>query len=201
MGPNLREKVLVSPGYDASFRLSDNCLYCLREVVNSCYGMAMVEAGIMNYANHAATFTKERRLLPPFDVGLVKRLPFMRKLLNALGGFKLSNVVIDGKQQEREEIYWRIVRPNHPEDVGPAHRDREFHERDGMHAGGQTVKCWIPLWCEPACGLCFPEIGVDVCKEGTIALFGADTLHCGAVNIGTAARISLEMTLALDDRA
>lgn len=209
---NIRSKVLGTPGYDASLRLNALELDMLSRIVFSQYLDAIRNAGIANYGNHAAMFPKSARLLSSFDVAHIKPMRFMDALRDNLGYFSISKVILpDGTQEDREEIYWRIVRPNHPEDVGKLHRDSDFHKQYGIEQGKQTVKCWIPLWCEPLCGLMV--IPTDARMEyrdgkyidpqkwfsepGTIVLFNQNVEHTGAINTGTSARVSIEMTLVL----
>lgn len=198
----LRAKVLGTPGYDASLRLEDFELAAMREIVHKQYCRAVCSTGIESCGDHAKIFAKARRLLEPFQAGLITVLPFLQTLRAEFGNFTLSKVILpDGTQEDREEIYWRIVRPNHPEDVGKLHRDSDFHKQYGIEQGKQTVKCWIPLWCERCCGLiiCTNDHNAMVDEPGTIALFNSDVQHIGAVNTGTTARVSVEMTLVLDD--
>ncbi len=171
-------------------------LHRLREMVEYRYYEAIIESRIELYGKHADIFTKARRLLPDVEVSEIKAMPFMGKLHDELGAFTLAKVILpDGTQTPREEIYWRIVRPNEPSDVGPAHRDRDFHAQYGILEGVDTRKVWIPLWCEENCGL---RVGdTIVWQPGTMAVFDADTVHQGVVNRGKSARVSMEMTLVL----
>ncbi len=193
---------MVSAGVDeamlnTSLRLTDKELLVLRNIVKEKYINALLNAGIQRYGDHAAIFTKWQRLFRVDDVAVVKHMGFYADIRGMLGPFTLSDVVVDGVVQPgREEVYWRIVRPNCPDDVGPAHCDREFHERDGMHFGKETVKIWIPLWCETGCGLHIFDVGV-FSGPGTILMFGPDMLHQGMVNTATTARVSMEMTAVL----
>ncbi len=171
-------------------------LASLREMVKYSYSSAILDAGIELYGRHADIFTKARRLLPDYDVDEIKAMPFMHKLRDDLGAFTLATVILpDGTQTPREEIYWRIVRPNEPSDVGPAHRDRDFHAQYGILEGVDTRKVWIPLWAEENCGLRVHD--TIVWEPGTMAVFDADTVHQGVVNRGKSARVSMEITLVL----
>lgn len=200
MSASLKDKVLAS--HDASLRLSADELDFFRREVNAQYMEIVLTAGITAHGQHAALFPKSARLLDASAVTLIKAMPFMQTLRGHFGDFALSNVVLpDGEIIDREEIYWRIVRPQHPEDVGEPHRDRDFHEAEGTHAGKRTVKCWIPLWCEKNCGLGIglPGLWNDVYfdEEGALVLFNSNVRHWGTVNVGSSARVSIEMTLVL----
>ena len=69
------------------------------------------------------------------------------------GDFKISNVVYDTiNVSGREEICWRIVRPNVENVIGLLHADRWFHKL-GQSALAPakpdfTIKIRIPLSCE-----------------------------------------------------
>lgn len=46
-----------------------------------------------------------------------------------------------------ENVYWRLVRPNHPNDVGPVHADYWFWElgHGSLSSSFARVKTWMPL--------------------------------------------------------
>jgi hypothetical protein len=194
-------KISNTDYYVGSIEIGEDDLSLLRDDVESQYLRNLAAFGIIHYGNQSLMFHKSNRVLPPIDIVAIKRRGFISVLRHMFGNFSLSNVVIDGQvYHDSEEIYWRIVRPNEPTDVGPAHRDVEFHQRDGMHAGRQTIKCWIPLWCESDCGLAIEaQYGTWQCDQpGKIYLFGPQVLHHGMINTGTTARVSVEMTLVLE---
>ena len=116
--------------------------------------------GIEAYGDHERVFCRgANRLLEGDDVAQIKRLRFAGWLLQgrrSMSRFPIAPVVLpDGTVDAgREEVYWRIVRPREPADVKkPKHCDAQFHVKHGILAGATTLKCWIPLWCEPGCGL------------------------------------------------
>ncbi len=51
--------------------------------------------------------------------------------------------------EKRPEIYFRVVRPGKPEDVGPIHCDKWFNELYGLGYGGcRSVKVWLSIFTE-----------------------------------------------------
>ena len=119
------------------------------------------ELGIARYhelshlIDHNKVWNKSNRCLPPNFVQTIKGKDFFVKLKQLFGEFVISDVAYDDKViSGEEEIYWRLVRPNTPADVGPLHADKWFHEILGL--GGKafpensfTLKIWIPIYCEP----------------------------------------------------
>jgi len=74
-------------------------------------------------------------------------MSLLRQLTDAVGEFQIS--AEDGS--DWEEIYWRLVRPHEPSDVGPLHADRWFWDLgDGTTpAGRERLKVWIAIVAEP----------------------------------------------------
>jgi hypothetical protein len=201
------EQIYGSPGYCLR-SLSADDLEFFRSVIGNHYLKILYDAGIENYGNHVALFPKEKRLFSQWQVDVVKSMRFMHAIRTALGDFTVADIELpDGKTEPREEIYWRLVRPHEPSDVGQWHRDSDFHKAHGTHQDHMTVKCWIGVYVEPHCGLAVipdshvcaggEELTLD-CNAGTVVIFGHDLLHRGLLNVGTRARVSAEITLALD---
>lgn len=169
---SVRDKIFGSPGYSTDLRLSPEELQVFRDAIDGQWLAAIsseypqhVETfrkhGLAHYhkfahlIDHGKLWFKEHRLLPQKDVDRISALPFMKTLQREFGDFSISDVVYGNTIVEgRQEIYWRIVRPDHESDVGPIHADKWFHnvlgEGYGMFPPGvQTVKIWIPIYCEP----------------------------------------------------
>ena len=99
---------------------------------------------------HADFWTKRKRIIGEANLTKIMQMDFVRKLRDYLGDFKISNE--EGIQTA--EIYWRLVRPNKHEDIGPIHADRWFW--DGMDNSKEVLenkqyerlKLWIPLYSE-----------------------------------------------------
>jgi len=70
----------------------------------------------------------------------------MKELEKAYGAFTLS----DEEEVGYGEMYWRIVRPDRPTDVGPVHADYMFWDlgHGKMPANSFRVKVWLALFAE-----------------------------------------------------
>lgn len=102
---------------------------------------------LVNLIDHRSAWPKLERILPQHAVDQIRQLPTFQKLAEEFGGFMIS----DEENLGRENIYWRLVRPDSPSDVGPMHADQWFWDLghgktpDHMH----RVKVWIAIYCEP----------------------------------------------------
>jgi hypothetical protein len=100
--------------------------------------------------NHGDFWPKSKRIIGKLNLIKVIKMPFMQNLKNILGDFKISNE--EGIQNE--EIYWRIVRPNNREDIGPIHADKWFWDAmDNSSISNENIryerlKLWMPLYSE-----------------------------------------------------
>lgn len=97
--------------------------------------------------DHAALWPKAVRILPREAVAEIRQMSLFRRLEQAWGAFAIS----DEENVGSEEIYWRIVRPDEPADVGPLHADCWFWElgHGNTPSGVDRVKVWIGVYCEP----------------------------------------------------
>lgn len=96
---------------------------------------------------HNQLWCKANRILPETTVKMIRSTSLVKALEQHYGSFKISNE--EGLLSE--EIYWRLVRPNQSDDMGPIHADCWFwnlgHGMTPEHC--KRVKVWIALWCEP----------------------------------------------------
>jgi hypothetical protein len=168
----VKEKIFNKPGYSTDLCLSSDELEFFRFTIEkqwlACiaarypeHGESFRKLGLTNYhklahlVNHKTLWDKESRLFQQKTVEKIKQLPFMEKLKTVFGEFSISDVVCGNTIFEgRQEIYWRIVRPDAVSDVGPLHADKWFHNVLGsgygmFPPGIVTVKLWIPIYCEP----------------------------------------------------
>lgn len=168
---NLISDVFGDVGYSTGLKLNDDelavfraeieaqWLSCIKENAPSLYTKAQ-ELGIVNYhlisneVNHKKLWHKKSRILPLQSVEKIKQLPFMSKLRDEFGEFSISDAIDTEQHNNREEIYWRLVRPNSESDVGPLHKDEWFHGAANSGYGMfskdvTTIKIWIPIFCEP----------------------------------------------------
>ena len=168
----IKKALYEDVGYTLDYKLSDIELQVLREFVFVQY-IAVIEknypeylelfkaAGIESYhtlshlIDHSAIWFKLNRCLPQSDCDQIKELPFWSTLVEDFGPFKIGEVVYEREiEGGRDEMYWRIVRPNQPTDVGTLHADAWFHKtmniRDrAFPIGAHALKIWIPLYVEP----------------------------------------------------
>jgi len=166
------DKVINSPGYSVDLKLNLNELNMFRDAVSKQYIELLKKINpnfyknkeddlIQNYHNlkdridHAKIIPKINRCLPMDFVDNFKSMQIYKNLVSIFGSFKISGIIADNQTfPNHEEIYWRLVRPNIAEDVGPLHADKWFHEIDHNHnkvlgLNTYTIKIWIPLFSEP----------------------------------------------------
>ncbi len=167
----IKKKVFGDLGYSADMRLEAFELEVFRQLVRD-HWLKVIDGvhpeltkeaqtiGIDKYhqisdrMNHSRLWTKTHRILPQSSVDKIKSLPFIAKLQEEFGPFSISDIYDTKQHFGQQEIYWRLVRPNQPGDVGSLHRDSWFHdsfnEGYGMFPEGTvTIKVWIPIYCEP----------------------------------------------------
>jgi hypothetical protein len=96
--------------------------------------------------NHKTAWPKLKRILEQPAVDIIRKLPTFGKLEKEFGDFVIS----DEENLGRENIYWRLVRPDSPSDVGPMHADQWFWVlgHGATPEGVQRVKLWIAIYCE-----------------------------------------------------
>lgn len=178
------------------------------------------------HIDHRALWIKSARILSPEVVRQIRRLPFVQRLEDELGTFRIANE----ERLYEEEIYWRLARPQVAEDVGPMHADSWFWAlgHGDLPEGYSRVKIWIPLYVEPGAnglrlvpgshqqswpyagvyrdGMTKPQILVAdkdlpiqpfLSQPGEAILFNDDLLHGGMVG-GVSCRVSLEWTLFVE---
>ncbi len=162
------DRLFGSPGYCTDIRLTPEELEVFvgeveRQWLDRMEGAAPDHAGrfrdtgIAGYhrftdvVDHRSLWPKPVRVLPQDAVERIKSLGFLQRVRDTLGPFRIAEFVWENRTEPgREEIYWRLVRPNAADDVGPLHADTWFHETVGGGKGqfGEdevTVKLWIAL--------------------------------------------------------
>lgn len=102
---------------------------------------------LSNLIDHASIWQKSNRILPQYAVDLIRSTSLMKSLENIYGHYVIS----DEENIGREEIYWRLVRPQQPLDFGPLHADAWYWElgHGVTPAGVKRIKVWIAIYCEP----------------------------------------------------
>lgn len=169
--PGLKKQVFGEVGFSAEMKLSASELEIFRQHISD-HWQAVIDAahpelskeakslGIKNYhhlsdrMDHSKLWAKNNRILPQKSVEAIKTLPFIQHLKNEFGAFTISDAYDTKQHVGEQEIYWRLVRPHQPTDIGSLHRDSWFHQAMnggyGMFPKGTvTVKVWIPIYCEP----------------------------------------------------
>ncbi len=197
----LASRIFDSPGYATYCYLLPKELELLRAWISS------------RELSHDEVKNKANRIFTPEEVERVKVFEFLKAVRNDLGNFTVSDVVVGSEiQRGREEVYFRVVRPNEEADVGALHRDTEHHARvPGLHrADEETVKAWIAVETEPGLNglLVVPDSHRSTLQTpellrlspGDIVLFNENLLHGGALNRGARARVSVEITLCFPRR-
>ena len=115
---------------------------------------AFAKVGVGHYhevahlIDHVTAWPKKERILSQQAVNEIRQMSIMQALEREYGKFKIS----DEEHVGREELYWRLVRPNYANDVGPLHADHWFHVLDPdfeIAADEKTVKVWTAISVEP----------------------------------------------------
>lgn len=174
---------------------------------------------------------KALRILAPEFSEEFMRLDGIRSLRTYFEGFDLANVTYNQLVIEnREEVYFRVVRPKEASDVGSFHRDQWFNEiYTPENAHLSSFKVWIALNCPPGSGLKFvlrsedrewpyevvstpngprPKGAVPNSEPsiqprisaGEAFIFDPFTLHKGAINPGPENRVSVELCFTENNR-
>lgn len=98
--------------------------------------------------DHGMVWKKEARMLPKLAVAEIRKMSLIRQLESEYGPIE----IVDEEKIGREEIDWRLVRPNEPNDIGPFHADAWFRALGhGANPGKnkKAIKVWVALCCEP----------------------------------------------------
>lgn len=103
---------------------------------------------ITNTFDHSRIWTKHNRILHREFIDEFKTTDFWKSLNNLFGDISISDEELLGY----ENVYWRLVRPEAPKDVGPLHRDEWFwilNDYFGLKPFEyKRLKVWIPLQVE-----------------------------------------------------
>lgn len=160
---SLAEEVAGAPGYSTQLSLPEPELTLIRQLIKDQYlqqiglhhpdklelfrhsSMADYHQ-LCHHIDHEKLWPKVKRILPQSSVEMIQALSFMKELEKAYGAFTLS----DEEDVGYGEMYWRIVRPDCPTDVGPIHADYMFWDlgHGKMPANSFRVKVWLALFAE-----------------------------------------------------
>jgi len=96
--------------------------------------------------DHGSVWPKSRRILGPAAVEEIRGMSLVHRLEEEFGRFEIS----DEDEVGHEEMYWRLVRPSNPADVGPLHADEWFWALGhGFTPPDKVrVKVWMAIYCE-----------------------------------------------------
>lgn len=163
--PNIRAALENEAGYLTGLHLNKDELTKIRSWITSSWLLNIGKnatpetvkefklVGINRYhelahlLDHRSIWPKATRILNPDVVTEIRSMSLIRSLEDEFGYFEIS----DEENVGHEEIYWRLVRPNSPTDVGPLHADAWFWNLGhGITPPGfKRVKVWIAIFCTP----------------------------------------------------
>jgi hypothetical protein len=169
---NIISKINNNPGYSTDLVLSNHDLENIKKFIQNDYLSILNNLGITSFdsrinseienyhhishlIDHNTAWSKLSRCLSQFNVEIIKRSDFFDTIRSIFGPVSISKLTFGNDYDlSREEIYWRLVRPNFPEDVGALHADSWFHAALNSYGkaipeNSRTIKVWIPIFCEP----------------------------------------------------
>ena len=162
---NIKSCLEMGCGYHTGLNFLPHELAKIRSLINNswvnhienmtsqCTARQFEKIGIDRYhelchlLDHGSMWPKVSRILDPNAVAEIRNMSLIRKLEQEFGCFNIS----DEDNVGHEEIYWRLVRPNSPADVGPFHADAWFWElgHGVTPPECKRVKVWIAIYCDP----------------------------------------------------
>jgi hypothetical protein len=160
----IKKKLIGTPGFSTDLSLKNEELIRLRHLIHNQWierikSLApeqvnrFEELGMKQYhqasklLDHSSMWPKKVRILPWNAVLEIRKMNFFRQLEDYFGPFEIS----DEENVGREEIYWRLVRPNEKNDIGPLHADNWFWElgHGAKPDNIMRIKIWIGIYVEP----------------------------------------------------
>ena len=156
-----------TPGYISNLSLETNELSFFREAItlqwmlkikevslDTFYKIKKNNISIENYhlisesINHESIWSKRSRVLDKVITYKFLKSSFFNKLENLFGNIIIS----DEEDLGYGNIYWRLVRPNKSNDVGPYHRDSWFWDLNKSFPKPDypftRIKIWISIYNE-----------------------------------------------------
>jgi hypothetical protein len=160
---NIKQMLEGPEGFNTEVRFTADELAMVRGLIKSQWLQRIEESGAgrskvfenmdMNHyheqchlLDHKNMWPKSKRILGADAVKAIRQTSFFKTLEAELGPFAISGE--DGI--EKEEVYWRLVRPDGATDVGPLHADEWFWAlgHGATPAGHKRVKVWISIYSE-----------------------------------------------------
>lgn len=217
------KREIEEQGYYIGLKLLPVELDYARHAIKHQWRKTLEAKGIQSHheiTQHGAMWPKSARILPADVSSVISKFSIFKKLREEFGDFTVS----DEENVGHPEFIWRLVRPDHPEDVGPLHADEWFWTLAGRKTGPR-MRLWTAIYCEPGQGFMFSpgshkethqwtEVNgkpvpstVDAmrratrfnCEPGDCILFHDKLIH-GGVGGGTKTRVSLEFTIILPEQ-
>jgi hypothetical protein len=160
---NIKQMLEGPEGFNTGVRFASDELAMVRGLIKTQWLQRIEESGAgrakvfegmdMNHyheqcqmLDHKNMWPKSKRILGPDAVKAIRQTSLIKTLEAEFGLFEISGE--DGI--EKEEVYWRLVRPNGVADVGPLHADEWFWAlgHGKTPPGHQRVKVWISIFSE-----------------------------------------------------
>lgn len=163
--PEYLRKAYLGEGYALGLRFTPAELEELRSIVtNRWLGVLQEicpelvpefkELGLAYYhklshkIEHSKIWGKSARMLPKVETDKILQMDFFKKVLpSVLGSYDIA----DFEGRGFEELTWRLVRPNEPQDIGPIHKDVWFTDlaNNQFPETKDRVTIWTSLYTEP----------------------------------------------------
>ena len=160
-------KSVATQGYSTDYILSSSDLACLQQYVKSQWlsvihrnnpdlyeSLCSDNVSLSDYhkysflIDHHTLWPKTSRILPETSLHDILDCELFAYLSNVFGDYCIS----DEDNLGYPNIYWRLVRPNEPSDVGPLHRDSWFWKLNTSFPTPsypfKRIKVWIALHVE-----------------------------------------------------
>ena len=130
-------KNFIEKSFNQTLRLnnlsSDNQLYKLEDY----HKLSLSEE------EHKRIWTRENRRANDQFVDYILKTSFFKNLQKIFGNLEITNMV----ENNKSDVFWRLVRPNKPNDVGPIHADSWFWKANNVEVPNKKkcLKIWMMI--------------------------------------------------------